>query len=70
MKYIAIIPLKPYSLEELAAMYGICEETMIIWLFTIQDELGDNIGYTYNISQVRTILEKFGIPSQSIFCNN
>jgi hypothetical protein len=56
------IELKPYTLTELAAMYGVCSRTFRQWLVPFENSIGQKIGRYYNINQVKTIFEKMGTP--------
>ena len=53
-----------YSLVELATVYNVCDRTMKKWLKPFEEQIGPRLGRYYNISQVRLILEKLGLPSE------
>ncbi len=54
----------PYSLVELATVYNVCDRTMKKWLKPFEAQIGPRLGRYYNICQVRTILEKLGLPAE------
>lgn len=54
----------PYSLVELATVYNVCDRTMKKWLKPFETQIGPRLGRYYNISQVRTIIEKLGLPAE------
>jgi len=57
-----IIQVKPYSLSELALLYGVSRPTMRKWLKPFAEEVGERIGNYYNIVQVKVIFEKLWFP--------
>lgn len=57
-----VFPLKPYSVTQLANMYGVCKKTIWRWLAPFKEEIGEKSGHFYTIPQVRIILSKLGIP--------
>jgi hypothetical protein len=56
------IPLKPYTVLELARLYGISDRTMKKWLRPFETEIGEKLGYFYTIAQVKIIFKKLGTP--------
>ncbi len=58
------LKLLPYSLVELSTVYNVCDRTMKKWLKPFEQQIGPRLGRYYNISQVRMILEKLGLPSE------
>ncbi len=60
---IKVIAIKPYTLKELAVIYGLHRETMRSWLQPFKDEIGERKGYYYQIPQVRIIFQKLMLPS-------
>lgn len=56
------IPVKTYSVKEIAGLYGISGKTLKKWLAPFEGEIGERIGYFYNPKQVQTIFEKLGLP--------
>ena len=57
------IPLRPYNLKELAAMYGISTKTFNKWLKPFKKIIGPRKGYFFTIPQVRMIFKFFEFPS-------
>lgn len=56
------IQLKPYSITELAELYGRSVKSMKTWLGYIEKELGPRMGHYYTPKQVRIIFEEFEVP--------
>ena len=56
--------IKPYTLKELAAIYGMNRKTMSRWLKRHKDAIGEREGYYYSIIQVNVILDKLGTPGE------
>jgi transposase len=57
------IPLKHYTLRELAKFYGVCEKTFKKWITPFLSEIGEKNGKFYSIAQVRIIFQKLELPS-------
>jgi len=57
-----VIYVKPYSLKELAGMYGVTTRTLRNWMFPFQNEIGKRIGIYYSIKQVRVIFDNLDVP--------
>jgi transposase len=60
------IQLKPYTVLELAKLYGVSDRTMKKWIKPFEKEIGKKIGYFYTIAQVKIIFEKLGMPGEFI----
>lgn len=56
------IAIKPYSLTELASIYGVTVRTIKKWIAPFENETGEKIGRYYNTLQVKIIFEKLGLP--------
>ena len=54
---------KPYTMKELAALYGVSTKTLRTWLHPHQQAVGEKISRYYTSLQVRTIFEKLGSPA-------
>ena len=52
--------IKPYTLTELAAYYGLSCRIMTQWLAPFKEEIGKKIGRIYNIKQVEIIFKRLG----------
>ena len=57
-----IIHVKPYSLKEIAALYGISTKTLSKWIVPIKEKIGMRRGRCYTVNQVRIILDEIGLP--------
>lgn len=53
---------KPYTLKEIASIYGVCDKTLKRWLKPFKEEIGERQGRFYNVTQVRVIFDKLGVP--------
>lgn len=58
------IKLKPYSITELARIYGVDPRTLKKWLIPFEQEIGIKQGRFYQIPQVKIIFEKLSLPSE------
>ena len=58
------VPVQAYTTEELATLYNITKKTFLKWLVPFQNEIGQKIGWYYNIRQVNIIFEKLGRPEK------
>ena len=57
------IQLKPYSITELARIYGVDPRTLKKWLVPFEKELGEMQGRFYQIPQVKVIFDKLSLPT-------
>ena len=58
------VPIKPYSLTELARIYGVTNRTMKNWITPHNEVIGEKIGRLYTTLQVKIIFEKLGLPEK------
>lgn len=58
------VKLLPYSIAELASIYNVCVRTFKKWLKPFEQQVGKKEGRFFNISQVRIILDKLGLPAE------
>lgn len=58
------VPIQAYTTEELALLYKITPKTFLKWLVPFQADIGQKIGWFYNIRQVTIIFEKIGQPEK------
>ena len=63
MKTLRTIPLKPYSVTDLARIYGVCNRTFKKWVNEIK-EVGPKNGRYYSIPQVKIIFGNLQVPTQ------
>lgn len=56
------LEIKPYTKKELAAIYCISVRSLSNWINKFESEVGPKRGKYYNINQVRTIIDKLGLP--------
>jgi transcriptional regulator GlxA family with amidase domain len=56
------IQIKPYTLKELAILYGVDSRTFKTWLEPFKKDIGQKIGRYYMIAQVKVIFEKLDLP--------
>ncbi len=59
------LPIKPYSLHELALLYGVCGRTMKKWLVAHCPAVGPKTGRFYTALQVKIIFERLGLPGMA-----
>lgn len=58
------IEVKPYSLTELANIYGVTNRTMKNWISKHSAAVGEKVGRLYTALQVKVIFEKLGLPGR------
>lgn len=58
--------IKPSSLTELAAVYGVSTHTMKKWITPHQEAIGKKSARLYTALQVKIIFEKLGVPSTAV----
>jgi transposase-like protein len=56
------IEMKPYSIKELALLYGVCDKTLKKWMKPFNDHIGQKQGRYFTVAQVATIFGKLGQP--------
>jgi len=56
------LPIRPYSLKELAAVYCCSVKTLSTWLNQFHEDVGPRVGLYYRPKQVRIIVDKLGEP--------
>ena len=57
------IKLKPYSMAELARIYGVDPRTLKKWLVPFENEIGVKQGRFFQIPQVKLIFDKLSLPT-------
>jgi hypothetical protein len=55
-------PMRAYTAMELSRFYKVCKKTFMRWLRPFEEQIGERQGRYYNINQVKTIIEKLGMP--------
>ena len=58
------IPIRPYTVEELANIYGVTSRTVKLWIKPFKNEVGKKIGRLYSYKQIEIIFEKLGRPEK------
>jgi hypothetical protein len=61
-KRINEMPIRAYSLKQIASLYCVSKQTFKIWLKPFEKEIGKRIGHFYSVKQIKIILEKLGTP--------
>ena len=59
------IEIRPYSLTELAQIYGVTNRTMKNWIIRHDEAVGEKIGRLYTALQIKVIFEKLGLPGRA-----
>ena len=60
-----IVPAQAYTTQELALFYKIIPKTFLKWIVPFHKDLGQKVGWFYNIRQVNIIFEKLGQPENN-----
>lgn len=55
--------LRPYTIAELADIYGVSKKTFRKWLDPFQEIIGRRNGFFYSVKQVQVIIDKLGFPT-------
>jgi len=55
-------PMRAYTAMEMSRIYKVCKKTFMRWLKPFEEQIGERQGRYYNINQVKTIIEKLGMP--------
>lgn len=58
----ADVPIRGYTLKELAALYGVSTKCLRTWLLPHQENIGEKKGRYFTTLQVRTIFRFLGEP--------
>jgi len=61
-KITSTVPTQPYTTDEIAMLYGITAKTFLKWTEPFKNEIGQKIGWYFNVRQVNIIFEKLGRP--------
>jgi hypothetical protein len=56
------MPLRAYTLRELAMLYKVSKLTFRRWLKPFVEEIGERQGHFYSINQVKIITDRLGTP--------
>ncbi len=56
------VEVRPYTLKEMAKLYGVCARTLKKWLVPHKDTIGKPTGWFYSITQVKFIFTTLGVP--------
>lgn len=57
--------MQPYTISEIAKLYGVNYRTMRKWLKPFEKEIGIKTGRYFNIPQVKIIFSKLDYPTRS-----
>lgn len=52
--------------KDLCTLYEISDKTLTKWLAPFQQEIGPRTGQYYNVSQVRVIISRLGLPGSVV----
>jgi hypothetical protein len=63
------VAIRPYSIGELAQIYGVDYRTLKKWLKPLSRKLGKKRGRYYSIDQVCFIFQRLKIPGKAIALN-
>lgn len=56
--------LRPYTTKEMRMLYGVNWDTWKKWTAPFLSEIGEMTTRTYNVKQVKTIIDKLGFPEK------
>ena len=55
-------PVKPYTVKELAALYGVSPKTLRTWLLPHKEVIGDRVSRYFTALQIQLIFDRLGLP--------
>ena len=58
--------LKAYTVKQLSELYQVNEKTFRRWLIPFTKEIGEKHGHFFNITQVKCIVTRLGIPGDVV----
>jgi hypothetical protein len=61
-KTVNAMPIRAYTLKEIASLYCVSKLTFKKWLKPFEKDIGDRIGHFYSVKQIKIILDKLGTP--------
>lgn len=53
---------KPYTVKELAALYGVSPKTLRTWLLPHKEAIGDRVSRYFTALQIQLIFDRLGLP--------
>jgi hypothetical protein len=56
------MPVRAYTLKQIAGLYGVSNQTFKLWLKPFEKEMGKRIGHFYSVKQIEIIIDKLGTP--------
>lgn len=59
------VDIRPYTISELATIYGIKPRTMRMWIARHHESIGEKVGRYFTALQVKIIFEKLGLPGKA-----
>jgi hypothetical protein len=62
MSFKEVAEVRPYSIKELAQIYGVCDKTLLKWMKPFTDVIGEKRGRFFTVAQVEIIFNKLGMP--------
>lgn len=54
--------IKPYTVKQLAIIYGVSPKTFRKWVRPFKDEIGYRNGHFYSVLQLKVIIGRLGAP--------
>jgi hypothetical protein len=54
--------IRPYSVKDLAGVYGVCDKTFKKWIQPFVRDIGTKNGRYYSVAQVKIIFDKLDVP--------
>lgn len=53
---------KPYTVKELAGLYGVSPKTLRTWLLPHKEAIGDRVSRYFTALQIQLIFDRLGLP--------
>ena len=55
-------PIRPYTVKELAALYGVSTKTLRTWMTPHKEAIGERVSRYFTALQIQIIFERLGLP--------
>jgi len=53
---------KPYTVKELAGLYGVSTKTLRTWMMPHKEAIGERVSRYFTALQIQTIFDRLGMP--------
>ena len=57
------VMIKPYTVKELAEIYGVSTKTLRTWMLPHREAIGERVSRYFTALQIQVIFDRLGLPS-------